>query len=231
VGHTRLLRTISVPLREVTDAAHRAGATVNDLALTAVAGGVGRFLRDRGEPSDGGFLHVMVPVSVRRDDEHLMLGNRVSAVLVALPLADSSPASRLAAVRDRMRAIKGHEQARGTEVLLQGVEVVPAGLLALMSRAIHHQPVTDLVVTNIPGPVGPLYFLGAELLESTPIVPLGGNLMIGIAVLSYNGRLTLGVHADGSACPDVGELVDAIQAELDDLTRAALPSRQDETVG
>jgi hypothetical protein len=82
---------------------------------------------------------------------------------------------------------------------------------------IHHQPLVDVVVTNIPGPPCPLYFRGAEMLESVPIVPLGGNLSIGVAILSYNGQLTFGIHADTTTCPDVAVFVEGLRHDLEVL--------------
>lgn len=214
VGRARVLRSVAVDLDAVKEAGHTADATVNDVVLTAVAAGAGDLLRQRGLPTDDAVINVMVPVSVRDDHEHLALGNRVSIILAELPLRARASGERLLVVRDEMRRVKEREEAKGTEVVLQGIDAVPAGLLALASRSIHHQPFTDMVVTNVPGPPCPLYFLGAQLLESIPIVPLGGNLTIGIAILSYNGTLTFGVHADAGTCPDLAVLIEGIEHEL-----------------
>jgi hypothetical protein len=59
-----------------------------------------------------------------------------------------------------------------------------------------------MVVTNIPGPSFPLYALGGRMLEAFPIVPLGANMTLEVAVLSYDGALNLCVTADPAACPD-----------------------------
>jgi len=75
---------------------------------------------------------------------------------------------------------------------------------------VHHQPFVNLVVTNVPGPDAPLYVLGARMLEAFPLVPLGGNLSVGVAALSYAGQLTLGILADPVACPDVDVLADGV---------------------
>jgi diacylglycerol O-acyltransferase len=59
-----------------------------------------------------------------------------------------------------------------------------------------------MVVTNIPGPSFPLYALGGRLLEAFPVVPLGANMTLEVAVLSYDGGLNLCVTADRRSCPD-----------------------------
>ena len=97
------------------------------------------------------------------------------------------------------------------------VGLIPPGLMSLVTRSIHHQPLADIVVTNVPGPDCPLYFLGAELLESIPVVPLGGNLIVGIAILSYNGSLTIGIHADVHTCPEPEVLAAGIRSAFAEL--------------
>ena len=217
IGTTRRLVAVTESLDEVKRAGKRFDATVNDVVLTAVAGGVREFLLGRGESVDHAKLRVLVPVSVRADHEHLALGNRVSGVLAPLPLDEPFTIQRLALVRNTMRRIKTHHQSAGTEVMTEAIGLIPPGLMSLVTRSIHHQPLADMVVTNVSGPDCPLYFLGAEMIESIPIVPLGGNLIVGIAILSYNGALTLGLHADVDTCPDVHRLADGIRAAFAEL--------------
>ena len=53
------------------------------------------------------------------------------------------------------------------------------------------------------GPPVPLYLLGARMLEAFPIVPLLGNQGLGVAALSYDGQLTLGIYSNPEVVPDV----------------------------
>jgi hypothetical protein len=69
----------------------------------------------------------------------------------------------------------------------------------------------NVVVTNVPGPGVQLYALGARLLEAFPVVPLAGNLPIGVAALSYGGQLGMGVLVDPVAVPDLDVLVEGIE--------------------
>ncbi|MGA2932498.1 MAG: WS/DGAT domain-containing protein, partial [Acidimicrobiales bacterium] len=82
--------------------------------------------------------------------------------------------------------------------------------LSAASHLVHHQPFVNLVVTNVPGPDVPLYVLGARMLEVIPLVPLAGNLSVGVAALSYNGQLTIGILTDPVACPDVEVLAEGV---------------------
>jgi diacylglycerol O-acyltransferase len=70
------------------------------------------------------------------------------------------------------------------------------------------------VVTNVPGPTIPLYAAGREMLEYLPFVPLGPGVRIGVAILSYNGRLGFGVTGDFDTAPDIDVVADGIEAAI-----------------
>lgn len=215
VGPGRALDWVTVELGEVAAVGHRRGATVNDVVLAAVAGSVRSLLTARAVAPAGRTLHVLVPVSTRAVEQRGQLGNRVTAMVAPVPLSATTPAERLDEVRDTMAAHKQRHQADGVQTVLGGLELLPHGVMASFARTtVGHQPMIDLVVTNVPGPAEPLYFLGAMLRESVPIVPLAGNLTVGIAVLSYHGRLTIGVIGDGHHAHDVERLTRGLRSEL-----------------
>jgi hypothetical protein len=60
----------------------------------------------------------------------------------------------------------------------------------LAIRFAGHQHFINIHVANVPGPASPLYLAGACLTEAFPVVPLSGNVTIGIGVLSYSGSST-----------------------------------------
>ena len=86
---------------------------------------------------------------------------------------------------------------------------------------VHRQRFFNLVVTNVPGPGVPLYVLGARMLEAFPIVPIAGNLSVGVAALSYGEQLTIGLLADPGACPDLDVFADGINHSFAELVTAA----------
>ena len=153
---------------------------------------------------------------IARHVEHGTLGNRVGAIYAPLPVGIGDPDARLAAVVAAMRRLKSRPEARSMGSMLDGANVLPAGAARLLTRAVEHQPFVNLVVTNVPGPPVPLYAAGARMLEAFPVVPLGANLTVGVAVLSYDGGLTITLTADGDACPDVDVLVAGIERSLAD---------------
>jgi WS/DGAT/MGAT family acyltransferase len=208
----RLLAWVRVPLDQVRGVAAAGDATVNDVVLSAVAGGLRCVLLDRGErlPTDL-VLKVLVPVSLRRDDEHGALGNRVGAIYAPLPVGLGDPDARLAAVAATTRRLKKRAEGAATGLVLDAANILPAAAARLVARAVDRQRVINLIVTNVPGPPVPLYAAGARMLDAFPVVPLGANLAVGVAVLSYDGMLSITLTADSVACPDVDAFAAGIE--------------------
>jgi hypothetical protein len=75
----------------------------------------------------------------------------------------------------------------------------------------------------------PLYLLGRELLAIYPVVPLARNQALGIAIMSYNGRLAFGLLGDFDALPDIDAAADALRdaiAALREASGTAKPTRR-----
>lgn len=225
VGPTRHLSWIRADLDEVKEAGHRRGGTTNDVVLAAVAHGLRTLLLGRGETvMPGDVLKVLVPVSRRRDQQHGALGNRLGALFVPLPIGIGDPQVRLDAVIRTSAERKERDEMSTTELLLSAADLLPTDVVARLARLTDHQPFVNLVITNVPGPPVPIYCRGARLLEAFPVVPLGGNLTIGVAVLSYDGALNLGVTADAEHVPDLDVLTSGIEAGLAALRSGPVPS-------
>jgi len=214
----RRLAWVRTRLDDVRAAGAPTGASVNDVVLSAVAGGLRSLLLGRGEglPTDL-VLKVLVPVSVRAPDEHGTLGNRVAALYAPLPVGIGDPQDRLARVSSAMRRLKSCPQSDATGLVLGAADALPVGAARLLARAVDRQRLVNLVVTNVPGPPFPLYAAGARMLEAFPVVPLGANLTLGVAVLSYDGALTVALTADDRTCPDVDTFARGIERSLAQL--------------
>ncbi len=198
------------------------GGTVNDVILAAVTAGFRRVLAERGELAGGTLVRTLVPVSVRTGDQHGEVGNRVSGVLVNLPAGEEDPRRRLFQIRRQMNDVKRTHQAVGGEVLAGLAGFAPT-LLALGSRYAlsHAQPLVQTVVTNVPGPPFPLYVLGRRLEGLYPFVPLAAGVRAGVAIFSYEGRLTFGLTGDFDGMPDLDVLADGIRAGFGELAGLA----------
>ena len=198
-----------------------AGGTVNDVVLAVVAGALGRYLRARGHSTKDLALRAMVPISVRAEDEHGALGNRVSAMMAPLPVWCEDPIERLRAVTATMGDLKSSKQAVGANLLTEATAFAPPTIAAQAARLQSRQRFFNLVVTNIPGPQFPLYLLGRELLDVFPMVPLAKNQAVCFALMSYNGRINFGLTADYDAMPDLDALAGDLEASIAELAAAA----------
>ena len=125
------------------------------------------------------------------------------------------------AVQTATSKLKEERLERGPAVLGQAVDMVGGAFLTLGVRLVSRLSPFNLIVTNIPGPPGPLYLLGARLIAGYPLVPLFENQGLGVALFSYDGRLSWGFSADWDLVPDLSVLVDAINVSFNDLLEAA----------
>jgi len=222
VGFDRRALVVRQPLDGLLQAAHRFGVTFNDLLLTAVGAGVHDLLSARGEVMEGRQLHVLVPIGAAHHGNR-RLGNALSVMVVSVPISAAPPLRRLRAVATAERSSKAHDQARAVRAVLDSLDAWPPATLAAATHVVHHQPLVNLVVTNVPGPDVPLYVLGSRMLDAIPFIPLGGNLSVGVAALSYAGRLSIGILCDPAACPDADVLAAGMErcfAELVSSTPA-----------
>jgi diacylglycerol O-acyltransferase / wax synthase len=218
--HRRYAWTM-VSLGDVKAIKNELGGTVNDVVLAGVAGAIGRHLQRRGADDGVRTLRAMVPVSVRSTDERGHLCNRVTAMMAPLPVAERDPRARLKIVSDAMAGIKRSGQAVGAQVLTELTGFAPPTLMAQGSRLISTARFFNLVVTNVPGPQFPLYLLGRELREIYPMVPLARGQALGIAIMSYNGRMGFGLLGDWDAMTDLDDLAGDLHDSLAELAQAA----------
>ncbi|HEX6887730.1 MAG TPA: WS/DGAT domain-containing protein [Candidatus Nanopelagicales bacterium] len=205
-------------LAAVKRAARSRGATVNDLMLAAVAGGIRRYLEARGEPVKD--VMTMIPVNLRPVDEPLPphLGNKFALVAFMLPVETPGTVDRLDVAHARMELIKA-----GPEVLLvfglQNALGIVGTVTSRVSRMTQEYFADKAigVTTNVPGPQQPRYFAGQELVGILGWVPGASNQALGVCIFSYNGEIRVGFKTDANVVPDISNLVAAYAAEMDDL--------------
>jgi len=79
----------------------------------------------------------------------------------------------------------------------------------------------NVVVTNVPGPQIPLYLAGKRMIDTFPMVPLAKNQALGIALLSYAGRINFGLVGDYDLLWDLDDFGDDVQEALAELAAEA----------
>jgi WS/DGAT/MGAT family acyltransferase len=221
IGPHRRFDWLATDLPVIKDVKNRFGGTVNDVVLALVSGGIRRFLRNRGLRPETLDFRAMIPVNTRDESELGAMGNKVAMMVARLPIGEADPRRRLELVCELTGRLKESGQARGVRRLEEiGDSTFPSMLAAFARLATRARPY-NIVVTNLPGPQFPVYLLGTPMRAVYPLVPLSRNQALGIAIFSYNGRLFWGFNSDWDAVPDLHDLVNGIQRELDILTSAA----------
>jgi diacylglycerol O-acyltransferase / wax synthase len=201
------------------------GGTVNDVTLAVVAGAMRRWLQECDVAVDGLELKALVPVSIRTENEHGELGNKLTAMRGPLPVGVADPVERLHAVSAAMDSLKASKQPLGAEAIW-GLndwfrDFAPPVLLSPTAAINFSTRLFNLLVTNFPGPQVPFYVLGRELTEVYPIGFLAKRHALAIAILSYNGQVGFGLLADPDTVPDAQRIVDHLAASVEELAAAA----------
>jgi WS/DGAT/MGAT family acyltransferase len=217
VGAGRRLAIVRGRLDLTKRIAHAHHATVNDVVLAAVAGGLRQLLASRGEDVHDLVQRAMVTISTHHEQPGHAQGNMPGWMMVPLPFGEPDPVRRLELIAAQTAARKHKARPEAGS----GIFRFAAGQRAWY-RHFPRQRSVNLVVTNVAGPAVPLYLAGARLLELFPMMPVMGNLTLVVAVLSYAGQLNITATADHDSCPDLEVFAQGVRTALDDLARSAL---------
>jgi diacylglycerol O-acyltransferase / wax synthase len=213
IGRDRRVAWVRTEL-DALKGARRGEATVNDVVLSVAAGALGSFLGGRGDavPEE---LVALVPVSIRRPDEKGDLGNRITTLLVPLPLTVADPGERLERIARETARLKQTESARAASLIIEATGWAPPTINRVLADVMARPLTWNLVVSNVPGPQIPLYLLGRRVLELYPFVPLSPqNHAVSIGLLSYDGGVFFGIAGDRDAISDIDDLAAALEASL-----------------
>jgi diacylglycerol O-acyltransferase len=213
IGSHRRLGIVRGNLETAKATGHGHGGTVNDVLLTALAGGYANLLSSRGESVGPLILRAFIPVSLHGQKSG-NAGNLDGGMVAPLPIGETDPVKRL-------RRIAAETARRKEKIRPQGGSFfrnvfIQRAFLRLMP----HQRLMNAYVANVPGPPFPLYFAGAPVLELFPVVPIMGNMSIGVGALSYAGQFNITVVADPDTCPDLEIFLDGVRHSLDALQRS-----------
>ena len=220
IGPNRTFDLVRVPMADVKEIGTAWGATVNDVVLAATAGGMRRWMVDRGHAVDGLELRALIPVSLRTPGDADSAGNRVSGVIGPLPVFEPDPVARLMRVHEGMLTAKRSKQVLGAGAMLNLPALVPGPLARPLAGLQRVQRFFNICITNVPGPKRPLYLAGRRIADLIPVTPLSANCALLVAAISYAGELTFGLVADPDAVPDLGVIAEGIDKSLMELLHA-----------
>jgi len=224
-GHRNIAYT-QLDLEKVKDVKNAFGVKVNDVVLALCAGALRDYLHGRDELPDKSLV-AMVPVSVHSKSDRPGT-NQVSGMFTGLATQIEDPVERLKTIGERNPIVKRHNEALGANLLQDWSQfAAPAvfgaamRLYASLGLAERHPVVHNLVISNIPGPPVPLYFLGARITGMYPLGPAFHGAGLNISVMSLDGQLNVGLVGCRELVPELWDLADSFPLALDELHQAA----------
>jgi diacylglycerol O-acyltransferase len=204
------------------------GATVNDVVLALSGGALRRYLQDRGELPTTSLL-ASVPVSVRNESMRTGGRNKVSSLFCRLGTDVEDPLERITAMAVANSHAKDHHTAVPADTLQEWAEFAAPRTFGLAVRMVsdlrlaERVPVIhNLVISNVPGPPVPLYFVGCRIDALYPLGPIFHGAGLNLTVMSNNGEMHIGVIACRELMPRVWDLVNQFPVELEAMKKAVL---------
>jgi len=216
----------SVALDDVKTVKNAFGVSVNDVVLAMCAGALRRWLIEK-EALPTVPLIAMIPVSVRDEQAKGTMGNKVSAMLAALPTHLPTPQERLAVAHEATRIAKAQHAAIPPGLVENITDFAPPALAARAARVafatgvLHRLPPFNLVISNVPGPDVQAYLAGAKLLAYYPVSVVTEGQGLNITVHGYRSGLHFGLIACRELVPDIDALTGYLVDELNILLAAA----------
>jgi WS/DGAT/MGAT family acyltransferase len=206
------------------------GVKVNDVVMALVSGVLRKYLIDRDELPESSLV-AMVPVSVH-DRSDRPGRNQVSGMFSSLHTDLDDVGQRLMAIAEGNTVAKEHSSAIGATLLQDWSQFAGPAVFGVAmrvyarSRLTESRPVHNLVVSNVPGPQIPLYFLGAEVQGMYPLGPIFHGSALNITVMSLNGRLNVGLISCPELLPDLWDMADGFVDGMAELLAATKAKRR-----
>jgi WS/DGAT/MGAT family acyltransferase len=213
----RVAWSASVPVEDVKTVGRALGCTVNDVLLTAMAGGLRRYLAAHGGVPGPLNFRAAMPVNLRPLERMADLGNQFGLVFLSLPVGIEDPVERLAELKRRSAKLKRSAEPVVVLGILKAMGALPMWVHRLVVKIFAAK--TTAVMTNVPGPRQRLYLAGREIRDVFFWVPQSGRVGLGISIFSYAGQVRLGVGTDAGLVPDPQVLVDGFHDEFQALYR------------
>ncbi len=208
----RALRTFAVPFDDVKRASKAWGGSINDLFVTAAAGGAGAYHRALGAEVDE--LRMAMPVSTRTDKRSMANAFTPTRVLVPTTV---DPHDRFDELRRRLLVTRS-DRSVGLYGALAGIaNLLPTSVTVRVARS--QTETVDFTTSNVKAAPFDLYIAGALLEANHPIGPLGGTAF-NLTTMSYRGSMEMGLHIDTGAVADPDLLESSITTEFDRILRA-----------
>jgi diacylglycerol O-acyltransferase len=190
------------------------GGTINDVVLACAARAMRGWLGRRGLELGDQALQALVPVAIGDEKDLAELGNHLAAIRAPLPVQMADPVERLRAVAAATKELKRSKQPLGAQIVSR-----------YLPQLNFSPRLFNLLVTNLPGPQVPLYFLGSEVKEIVPVAFLADRHALAIAAMSYDDQLSFGLIGQRGAITDIDLTTRDLAGGVDELVACAADAR------
>ncbi|WP_067542150.1 WS/DGAT/MGAT family O-acyltransferase [Nocardia crassostreae] len=218
---------VQTDLADIKEIKSAFGVKVNDAVLAIVGGALRSYLESHDELPESSLI-ASVPVSVHDTSRHAEGTNKVSTIFARLHTDIEDQVARLLAIAEDNRGAKEEHNMIGADFLQDWAKYAPPNTFQLAARAYsslklaeRHPVVHNLVVSNVPGPNFPMYFLSVRVASMYPFGPVFHGAGLTATVISTNGHLDFGFIACKELVPDVDRIADAIPEVIVELLKAA----------
>ena len=231
ISNRRRYAGLAVPLEDVKLVSRVFEATVNDVLLACVSGGLQRLSASRSERFEDSLV-AFVPVSTRSDPEGDQLGNQVSGMLVSLATDVDDPVQRLDAISESARVAKEQEKMHRGRLLNELAQLAPPALTSRLARVLagsrlfdRVRPAFNVTVSSVKVPAVPLFCAGSRVVEMYPVGPMAEGIGLNVTVFSYLDRVYFGMLACRKLLPELTHLAVHVDDALGELVACALDAR------
>lgn len=208
----------TVSMERLRAVCRRHHASVHRVVVSVVAGAMARFSAARGERRE--HLRALTPIARLAPDREQRLGNHASFALVPLPVGPLDEAARLRAVVAACDRARTDPQAAAVDRALQWLDTLPVRTQRLMTAVSERIEVADLIVSYMPGPVGPRWLAGTRHLATVPVLPVSGTTRVAVGAMRLGEVVAFGVTAGVDALPEIELFVQSLGATVTDLLDA-----------
>lgn len=224
ISGRRTIAVADLSLERIKEIKHAVdGATVNDVVLAISGGALRRYLEAHDDLPSSSLL-ATVPVSVHGTSSRQGGTNKVSSLFARLGTDVADPAERLVRLAEANAHAKAHHRAIPAETLQEWAEFSAPRTFGLALRMVaglrlaEKGPVIhNLVISNVPGPPVPLYFMGARIDGLYALGPIFHGAGLNVTVMSNVATMHVGLIGCRDALPDLAGLAEQFGVELDAL--------------
>lgn len=228
LSHRRTFGTTTIALDDIRELKSRLGGTVNDVVLALAAGALRYYLQHHNELPDKP-LSVTIPVAVDDAGAKRLSGNNVAHITSLLHVDIADPVQRFKAMQKATKEGKEELAILGKYTFGELMQYVPPGLFAWSSRRAfrkrladkpNHRVISNLTVSNVPGPREKLSDGKGEMESLYSIGPIVEGMGLNITVWSYVDQMNFSVLACKKAVPDIHHLTACLRSAFEELQQA-----------